>query len=414
MDSNWRPWRQWSLRGFILLVLVLILVGLSFPWNPILRWALFLIFLALLLLPLRGLVGPLFLYDLVRTSRRNPHIPLRCLYGGLLLGMLFLFYSSWFPSVLDRWENWFRGGTVPLGELHLFARSFFTTFLSVQLAAVVLVTPAVTAGTIIEEKERRTLDYLLATPLTDWEIVVGLLASRVSGLGLLLLTGLPLLELLQMFGGVELELVLAAFAGTFMTLVSLGSLCLLISIHAKKSLNAFCVAYAGRQLTVLVDCLGNPWNRSVVPVQDGGEDGHGAEGIAKEVPKNIPLCGILFSPARILPDGEGRKKFLIFSQGPIHRLGWAYLIGRPFKRFDHPLALFIGQPIPNTAATGSAEQAHFSAAHIPAQEEFEHFFRIPTFQPFLLGHCHLSSHSTRPCKFRVIQLRRTGPSPVCL
>jgi len=46
---------------------------------------------------------------------------------------------------------------------------------------------------IAEEKERKTLDFLLASDLRSREIVLGKLASRLAYLTLVLLTGLPLL-----------------------------------------------------------------------------------------------------------------------------------------------------------------------------------------------------------------------------
>jgi ABC-type transport system involved in multi-copper enzyme maturation permease subunit len=214
----------------------------SWPWFL----AAILMAVPLILLASRGLsrlFGPLFRYDLVRTARHNRHIPPRCLYGGLLLGTVFLFYSSQFPSRTDSVDALFQPGQMRLSEASNFANRFFWTFLGAQLAVVVLLTPAYTAGAIAEEKERRTLEFLLVTELSNREIVFGSLASRMGNLVLLILTGLPVLSLMQFLGGVDPNLVLAGFAATLLTMFSLGGVCMLVSVYARRALGAFVGSY---------------------------------------------------------------------------------------------------------------------------------------------------------------------------
>ena len=68
---------------------------------------------------------------------------------------------------------------------------------------VVALTPAFTAAAITDEKERKTLDFLLVTDLSTREIVFGKLAARAGALFTLVLAGLPILSLIQFFGGIE-------------------------------------------------------------------------------------------------------------------------------------------------------------------------------------------------------------------
>jgi ABC-type transport system involved in multi-copper enzyme maturation permease subunit len=183
------------------------------------------------------LFGPVFFYDLVRTTRRGRSFLLRCAYVAALLVALFLLYSRWAGGDL------LGEARVPRDQLAGFAESFFTTFLVVQLAAVFLLTPAYTGPAIAEEKERRTLEHLLASDLRDREIVLGKLASRLLALFLILLAGLPVLGLLQLMGGVDPDLVLAGFAATAVTLVSLGSLGLVNSVHVHRPHAAIFATY---------------------------------------------------------------------------------------------------------------------------------------------------------------------------
>ena len=53
------------------------------------------------------LLGPLFLYDLVRTARRNRLIPIACIYGVALLAFVFILYVQWFDFRGDSWEELF-------------------------------------------------------------------------------------------------------------------------------------------------------------------------------------------------------------------------------------------------------------------------------------------------------------------
>jgi ABC-type transport system involved in multi-copper enzyme maturation permease subunit len=107
----------------------------------------------------------------------------------------------------------------------------------------VLLTPGVTAGAIAEEKERKTLEFLLTTELRGHEIVLGKLLSRLAYMILLVLTGLPMLALLQLLGGVDPNLVLAGFAASGLTLFSLACLSILNSVLAAKPRTAIFAAY---------------------------------------------------------------------------------------------------------------------------------------------------------------------------
>jgi ABC-type Na+ efflux pump permease subunit len=205
------------------------------------------------------LFGPVLAYDLIRTTRRGRYAVLRGVYAvGLLLFILALYRVQ--PSLS---RNVLLAGA---GSMARFAETFCYTFLAVQFVAVVALTPAYVAGAVAEEKDRKTLEFLLATDVRDREIVLGKMASRVANLTLLVLTGLPILSLTQLWGGVDLGLLLSAFAATGLTLLSLAAVSMLASVHARKAREAVVLAYlvaAGYAgLSVLVHLL-NFWPRVV-------------------------------------------------------------------------------------------------------------------------------------------------------
>src|SRR5262249_41762416 len=134
-------------------------------------------------------------------------------------------------------------GNVPLKLMAEFAEWLFFTFMVVQLVLTVVLTPAYVAGAIAEEKDRKTLEYLLATHLRTREIVLSKLLSRLANLMLIVLAGLPVLSFVQFFGGVDPDLLLAGFAATGLLMVSLAGISIFCSVHARKPRDAIVLTY---------------------------------------------------------------------------------------------------------------------------------------------------------------------------
>src|SRR5262249_48876517 len=127
----------------------------------------------------------------------------------------------------------------------VFAERFFNFFMMAQFFLVFWLTPVYTATSIAEEKDRKTLEYLLATDVTNREIVLSKLVARLANLALIVLTGVPILGFLQLLGGVDPELVYAGFAATGITMLSLGSFSVLASVYAGKPRDAVLIAFVG-------------------------------------------------------------------------------------------------------------------------------------------------------------------------
>jgi ABC-type transport system involved in multi-copper enzyme maturation permease subunit len=263
-SNSWKIWEWIFAATLIFIAGLLFLFSKQIPVSfQIGIWGLCCIALAFLC---RGgwirLFGPVLFYDLVRTGRRTRNILLRCVYALALLLVLYTVYLEFANSVEMIQANGFPGfgGSrvgVFIGQqmttnlrnqllvqaLAKFAESFFIMFMEVQFIGVFLLTPAFAAGAIAEEKDRRTLEYLLATDLDNREIVLGKLVSRLLGLALLVLAGLPILSMVQFFGGVDPDLVLGGFAATGLTMVSLAGLSILNSVYTKKPRDAIVLTY---------------------------------------------------------------------------------------------------------------------------------------------------------------------------
>ena len=82
------------------------------------------------------------------------------------------------------------------------------------------------------EKDRRTLDFLLATRLGNAEIVLGKLAACLARFFTSLAAGLPVVLLLNLLGGVDPRLILLAYGGIASTVFFVLAISIWISTGA--------------------------------------------------------------------------------------------------------------------------------------------------------------------------------------
>jgi len=173
------------------------------------------------------LIGPLFRYELQRLPRRRLHL-WRVIYAAaLLLGLVVVYLRSFRDrSPLDALMD---PGSLDQAGNAAFAETFLMAFLAVQQTAVIVLMPLYAAGSIADEKERRTFDFLLSSPLPHYQILLGKLLARLVYVGSILAVGWPVLMLTFLFGGVDFEHLLAGFAVSFITAIFLGTLGLMLA-----------------------------------------------------------------------------------------------------------------------------------------------------------------------------------------
>jgi ABC-type Na+ efflux pump permease subunit len=118
---------------------------------------------------------------------------------------------------------------------HLMARALrqvFLWFVVAHACAVFGVFSAKAVMSIAAEKDRRTLDFLLATRLSNAEIVLGKLASCVTFLFAEFAIGLPVMLLMYPLGGIDPRLILLAYAGMITTGFFMFTLAIWVSTSA--------------------------------------------------------------------------------------------------------------------------------------------------------------------------------------
>jgi ABC-type transport system involved in multi-copper enzyme maturation permease subunit len=121
--------------------------------------------------------------------------------------------------------------------------NFFTTFSYLQLILVLGLGPAMAAGTIAVERERRTIEYLFASQLSNAEIVLGKLFARLMQVAYLTLVGLPILALAMLMGGIAPESLVMLFLVTLGAIFTVAILSITVSVWSARSREAVVRAY---------------------------------------------------------------------------------------------------------------------------------------------------------------------------
>jgi len=183
------------------------------------------------------LLGPVFHAELVTTARRARYYVIRFLYGLIILFQVYLSYQS------NAWRFGDGRGQMRIGQMADFGASIFATFAILQAVVVILLTPALVGGTIADERQRKTLHYLLTSELNSVEIVLGKLAARLLHVGVLVAVGLPVVCLIGLFGGIDFELLLLSYAGTLTTVFFLATLSILVSVGSRRPREAISLLY---------------------------------------------------------------------------------------------------------------------------------------------------------------------------
>src|SRR2546421_2049765 len=149
-----------------------------------------------------------------RSRMRTWRSPVAMTVYILLLGGL-----GWaiFSSMSSSARSGFNGG-----QAANYGQALFLFLVIFQMVLLAFITPALTAGAISSERERQTIDLLFVTKLPSFSILWGKLLASMSFVLLLLLLSVPIFSLVFLFGGIELDQVVAAFIVTAVSALTLG------------------------------------------------------------------------------------------------------------------------------------------------------------------------------------------------
>ena len=175
--------------------------------------------------------NPIFAFSAIRRMR-SARTPLLITLYSLLLALLAYF------TVYGR----FMGATVTLGDMRLSVDGY-AYMIMLQFALLVLVAPAMTAGSISGERERQTLDLLLVTNTGAVKLVLGKLLESFSFLALMVMCSLPMLSLVLITGGATFAQVLVSVAFLLLTALAALSVGLVCSSLFQRTVTATVMSY---------------------------------------------------------------------------------------------------------------------------------------------------------------------------
>jgi ABC-type transport system involved in multi-copper enzyme maturation permease subunit len=171
---------------------------------------------------------------MLTAGRRQRGYFLRWIYAAVLLLQIA-------PRLIGSvWYEWQRPGSSTLG---LFVEFFNHTFAAQHFVLLFIVTPALTAGAIADEKLRGTLDYLLTTCLHPAEIILGKLAARTCQVMVLAMVPLPLICFFGVIVDLPLVNVAALYIASAVVVAGTAAVSVLASVWCHRTRDAVLWAY---------------------------------------------------------------------------------------------------------------------------------------------------------------------------
>ena len=136
------------------------------------------------------------------------------------------------------------GGTSAFASAQI-GQGIFAALLMLMTLQVVFLAASSTAGSISLEREKQTLELLIATPISSLAIVLGKLLSALVYVFLLIAASIPLMAVVFVYGGVGPEDVLRGYIVLVAVALGLGSFGLLCSSLVKRTTAATAITIFG-------------------------------------------------------------------------------------------------------------------------------------------------------------------------
>lgn len=124
-------------------------------------------------------------------------------------------------------------------------QGIFAALLMLMTLQVVFLAPSSTAGAISLEREKQTLELLIATPISSLAIVLGKLLSALVYVFLLIAASIPLMAIVFVYGGIAPEDVINGYIVLIATALGLGSFGLFCSSLVKRTTAATAITIFG-------------------------------------------------------------------------------------------------------------------------------------------------------------------------
>jgi ABC-type transport system involved in multi-copper enzyme maturation permease subunit len=184
--------------------------------------------------------GPLFSREVLTAPRQFRHYLLR---SGYVAGLFVLMYTA--GQVTFGWQP-----VRTIGATARFGEFVFQVFSVVQLSLVIAYALLAGAGSVSQEKDRRTLVLLLMTDLRDRELVLGKLLASLLPILTIIAASIPVFCIVHMLGGVTLEQILWVQAVCVLSALAAGSWGVLVAYWREKTFQTLALSALGAVLFI--------------------------------------------------------------------------------------------------------------------------------------------------------------------
>lgn len=177
-------------------------------------------------------LNPVFKNEMKLSSRTMKSSWMVFCYNAVLAVVCMLvFYGMMEPA--------HYGGSVDFSEMV----SLYVVMTYLEFGMIILIIPAITAAGIAGERERQTLDMLLATKMKPFHIVLGKLESSLSSVLMLAVSSLPVLSIVFIYGGVGILELIGFVAILVVSALFIGSIGIFFSAYAGRVMTATVLTY---------------------------------------------------------------------------------------------------------------------------------------------------------------------------
>jgi hypothetical protein len=154
-----------------------------------------------------------------------------------------LFVSALFVLAVASWQLLVGAQrVVNLGDLAWFGAAMYRILAPLQLGVAIPFAALLVASAVALEKDRKTLELLLMSRLSNAELVLGKLSASLLIVVVVLLATLPLLLILSLLGGVSMTQVLMGQGVTLAAALAAGSLGALCALWREKTFQALAMS----------------------------------------------------------------------------------------------------------------------------------------------------------------------------
>lgn len=199
--------------------------------------------------------GPILTRELTIRPRRRQFYVARAMY---VLVLLLLMCTAWLVVTGTQYIR-------DVGDSARFGMAWFQIAAPLQALVGFFAAAVIAAGSVCQEKDRRTLDLLLMTELTNRELVLGKLLGSLVTFFSMLAAGIPVFMLSALLGGISERQIFLSFAVTAAAVLLGGAVGTTAAFWREKTFQALAVTIMALVLWLAVGeitaagLLGKSW-----------------------------------------------------------------------------------------------------------------------------------------------------------